>query len=228
MLGSDAFAQTLAKLENQFKKMDMALRNTRCMYNGGNMELTYDIALRLEDVMERAMLLARALPAYTGNPCAQQDVEKQMLERVPVDIGFTMEGWFCVRLPLLLPKKETGSTTYIREFLFPALRNFFHGKPPVRYRECVLIYRHVYDEQRPERQWRDHDNIEINAVSDTIALYVMEDDAPCFCRHYYCSAAGTEERTEVYVIPAEDFPQWLITEKVIPDEGVTLYDSAPK
>lgn len=64
-------------------------------------------------------------------------------------------------------------------------------------------------------------------VSDIIALYVMDDDAPSLCRHYYCSAAGSEERTEVYVVPTCDFPNWLITEKVIPDEGVMLYENDP-
>ena len=228
MVGNDAFARTLAKLESQFRKMDMALRNTRCMYNGGNMELTYDLALRLEDVMERATLLARALPAYTGNPNAAQEVENLIAARIPVDIGYTIEGWFCVRIPLLLPKKAEGSASYVRSFLYPALQSFFKDKPPVRYRDCVLIYRHVYDEARPERQRRDHDNIEINMASDTVALYVMQDDAPDVCRHYYCSASGCTERTEIYVVPASDFPQWLVTEKVLPCEGVMLHDFVHK
>lgn len=220
-------ARTLAKFENQLRKLDMAAKNTRYMFEIGNMELAYEVALRLADVSERITLLARALPAYTGNPLAAQDVENLIRQHISVEIGFTMEGWFCVRIPLLLPKKEAGSANYIRSFLYPAIREFFADKPPVRYSDCVLIYRHVYDQKRPERQRRDHDNIEINMVSDIIALYVMDDDAPSLCRHYYCSAAGSEERTEVYVVPTCDFPNWLITEKVIPDEGVMLYENDP-
>ena len=178
--------------------------------------------------MERAQLLTRALPAYTGNPVAAQEVEQLIVQNIPVDIGFTMEGWFCVRIPLLLPKKSEGSASYVRSFLYPAMQEFFQDKPPVRYGDCVLIYRHVYDERRPERQRRDHDNIEVNMVSDIVALYAMEDDAPDTCRHYYCSAAGSAERTEVYVVPAAEFPHWLVTEKVIPDEGVMLYENGPE
>lgn len=224
---NESFARTLAKFENQLRKLDMAAKNTRYMFEIGNMELAYEVALRLADVSERITLLARALPAYTGNPLAAQDVENLIRQHISVEIGFTMEGWFCVRIPLLLPKKEAGSANYIRSFLYPAIREFFADKPPVRYSDCVLIYRHVYDQRRPERQRRDHDNIEINMVSDIIALYVMDDDAPSLCRHYYCSAAGSEERTEVYVVPTCDFPNWLITEKVIPDEGVMLYENDP-
>ena len=72
---NESFARTLAKFENQLRKLDMAAKNTRYMFEIGNMELAYEVALRLADVSERITLLARALPAYTGNPLAAQDVE---------------------------------------------------------------------------------------------------------------------------------------------------------
>ena len=168
------------------------------------------------------------------------DVETITAANVPVEIGFTAEGWFSVRLPLLLPKKERGSAEYVRSILLPALRTFFADRPPVRLDNCVLIYRHVYAEDRPERQRRDHDNIEINMVSDCIALYAMTDDAPGLCSHYYCSDApglcshyycstsATVERTEVYVVPQREFAAWLEAEKAMPDEGVKLHDSPPR
>ena len=93
---------------------------------------------------------------------------------IPVEIGFTEERWFCLRIPALLPKKAGGSADYIRSFLYPAMRAFFEKRPPVRYQDCVLIYRHVYDRARPERKMRDHDNIEINMVSDIVAMYVID------------------------------------------------------
>ena len=78
----------------------------------------------------------------------------------------------------------------------------------------------MYDQARPERAWRDHDNIEINFVTDMVAMYVMTDDAPYLCEHHYCSAAGTSERTEVYVIPQVDMTAWLQQRETFPDEGV--------
>lgn len=101
-----SFAQTLAKLESQVKKMNMSLSNTRQLFEYGNMELTYEVALRVADIAERIVLLARALPAYTGHPLAAHEVENLMQINIPVEIGFTAEGWFSVRLPLLLPKKK--------------------------------------------------------------------------------------------------------------------------
>lgn len=86
--------------------MTIALSNTRQLFEYGNKELAYEVALRAADVAEHIVLLARALPAYTGNPLAAQEVEALMQINIPVEIGFTAEGWFSVRLPLLLPKRE--------------------------------------------------------------------------------------------------------------------------
>ena len=82
------------------------------------------------------------------------------------------------RSPRSFQKKGTGSPIYIQQYLYPALRRYFDGKPPARYRSCVLAYRHVYQRGRPERAYRDHDNIEVNMVTDIITLYLLPDDAP--------------------------------------------------
>lgn len=65
----------------------------------------------------------------------------------------------------------------------------------------MLVYRHVYDGNRPERRMWDHDNIETNMVSDIVAMYVMPDDALSVCSHYECSVMGEDDHTEVYVVP---------------------------
>ena len=94
----------------------------------------------------------------------------------------------------------------------------------MRYDDCAIIFRHVYSRDRPERQQRGHDNIELNIVVDIVALYTMRDDSPVVCDHYYCSAAGKQERTEVYVVPRNEFTEWLNVEKFIPDNGIELHD----
>lgn len=187
-------------------------------------KLAYEEAMRLEEATEKMVLMARVLPAYTGCPFAEMEVQNTIALSIPVEIGFTRENWFGLRIPALLPKKAAGSASYIRSFLYPAMRQFFEKQPPVRYQNCVLVYRHVYDRERPERRKRDHDNIEVNMVSDIVAMYVMPDDGPQICSHYYCSAAGALERTEVYVVPKEEFPAWLEKADKMPDEGVKLYE----
>lgn len=192
------------------------------------MPMAYEQAIRLEETAERLVLLTRALPAYTGSTIAKLEVENTMKLCIPVEIGFTREGWFSLRIPALLPKKGNGSADYVRSFLYPAMRDFFQCKEPIRYENCVLIYRHVYSRDRPERKMRDHDNIETNMVSDTVALYVMPDDAPGVCSHYECSAMGSHDRTEVYVVPKPEFILWLSQEAQMPQEGVKLDETMPE
>ena len=72
------------------------------------MELAYAMALKLAEEIEKLTLLTRALPAYTGNPRALQDVDAVAAESVPIEAGFTIEGWFCIRLPLLLRLLYSG------------------------------------------------------------------------------------------------------------------------
>ena len=190
--------------------------------------MAYDRALRLEECAERLVLLTRALPAYSGAGRAPAAVMEIIERCVPVDIGFTKEGWFVLRIPLLLPKKESGSSEYIRSVIYPEMRDFFRDREPVRFHDCVLVYRHVYDRERPERRARDHDNIETNMVSDIIAMYVLPDDSPRFCSHYECSAAGSTERTEVYVIPESEFVEWFIQEKERSEEEKIRYGAREK
>lgn len=224
MESTSSFLKVLDKIEFRIKRLQEQASIVRWLYNAGNVQEAYKRALKLEENSERTVLLTRVLPAYTGCRMAHQEVENLIALSIPVEIGFTAENWFSVRIPALLPKKEEGSADYVRSFLYPAMQEFFQNKEPVRYRDCVLIYRHVYDRTRPERRRRDHDNIEVNMVSDIIALYTMPDDGPEICSHYYCSAGGSQDRTEVYVVPKSQFPIWLVTEKAMPDEGVILHE----
>ncbi len=225
MAGINSFLKVLDKVELAKRRLESQIAYVRRFYQAENFRAAYEAALQLEEISERLVLIARRLPAYTGCPMAGAAVENCIAESIPVEIGFTAEGWFALRIPALLPKKSSGSADYIRCFLYPAMRRFFQTQPPVRYRDCVLIYRHVYSKDRPERQKRDHDNIEVNMVSDIVALYVMPDDSPEVCAHYYCSVSGTEDRTEVYVVPRKDFPLWLVTEQAMPEQGVMLYEN---
>lgn len=225
MAKSNQFLKMLNKLDVKIRQMQTRSEEVRLFYDVGLFPDVYDKALELEETIEQAALLSRALPAYTGTPFAEREVEDCIRSVVPVNIGFTDNGWFTVQIPLLLPKKNRGSAEYIRAILYPAMRDFFMSKTPVRFSDCVLIYRHVYRRDRPERQMRDHDNIEINMVSDIVAMYVMPDDCPRVCTHYYCSASGSTERTEVYVVPKQDFQTWLGWEPTIPDKGVLLHEN---
>ncbi len=221
------FMTTLNRVERNLKTAQGKAKFISELFEFGKTEEAYKEAFRLEDLLEKTVLLSRTLPTYTGNKHAVQDVRNILEEVIPVEIGFTEEGWFSLRMPAILPRKESGGTDYLKQFLYPAMKKFMSGKDISKLENAVLIFRHVYPESRPERQIRDHDNIEINTVSDIVSLYILRDDSPKYCSHYYCSAVGEGDRTEVYAVPREEFEMWFECEKEMPKEGVMLYENAP-
>ena len=220
------FQMTLEKTIQQTEKLLKLLKSVHTDYEDKRMEDTMEKAVSAAKQAEEVALLTRALPAHTGHPRAKELTRDAIAEAIPIEIGFTDQGWFCLRMPILLPRKEKSSRSYIRGFLYPELEQFATGRR-IRYRNCVLIFRHVYDRNRPEREYRDHDNIELNTVVDAIAMFFLVDDTPLECRHYYCSAAGSTERTEVYIVPRRGFEDWLALENNIPDIGVFLHKNSP-
>lgn len=223
MASRNSFLQTLSAAEQRLLRMEADVKTIKRLAESGSMDEAYAVSLRFAKNAEQAALLARNLPVNSNRPGAHADVAEIVQSVVPVDVDFTAEGWFCVRMPSLLPKKEFSSRSYIRAYLYPALQGFFADKEPVRYEDAVMIFRHVYDRSRPEREMRDHDNIEVNTVADAIALFVLKDDGPACCAHYYCSAEGVADFTQVYVVPRADFPHWLRVEALIEDSEGRKY-----
>ena len=92
MAKCNQFLKTLNKLDLKMKQMRAQSEEVRLFYDVGLFPDTYDRALDLEETMEQAVLLSRALPAYTGAPYAEKAVEERIQAAVPVHIGFTEHG----------------------------------------------------------------------------------------------------------------------------------------
>lgn len=221
----DYFITTLDTIDQHIKTIEKASNTARIAYVEQCFKISNEQALKLENISEKLTLLARKLPVYTWQPNTKTKVEDCIKQNFKTKIGFTKEGWFCIRMPFLLPKKNGGSVDYIRQNLYLALGEFFTDKNQPRMQNVVLAYRHVYDKNRPSRKKRDHDNIEINMVSDTVALFTMTDDEATECRHFYMSAEGEREQTEVYVVPQNDFRKWLDMIENIRGGEVMLYEN---
>ena len=204
------FDERLLETQRQLQKTQEALYLTLSLENKCQFESAYDEALHFAVEAEKLTMLARNLPAYTGHPKAREAMDALVEESIPVSMEFTPEGWFKMSFPALLPRKERGNTDYICGYLYPAMKRFRESGPPVYFGNSVIIFRHLYDHTRPERLFRDHDNIEINAVVDVLALYMLHNDGPMTLQHYYCSAACAADGTEVYLVPQDEFDRFLI------------------
>lgn len=172
----------------------------------------YASSLETAYIGERLILQLRDLATYPNEIKREEYVANAIKETALVEVGFTKENWFHLSIPALLPRKEKGNPEYIRSLIYPAMSDFFKNKIVRKFQNCTLVYLHTYDKTRPRREWRDHDNIEINAVSDIVALYVMVDDNPHVCEHYYASKSGEKNRTEVFVLPKRDLEKFRVKE----------------
>lgn len=216
------------QLDSAIKEAEKLLKKLNAVksdYADKRIEDAFAKAVTAAKLSEAVTVKTRALPAHTGHPQAEAMVREMIEESIPVEIGFTDEGWLKLQMPILLPRKEKSSRSYIRGFLYPALEKFAFSREKIRYRNCVLIFRHVYDRNRPEREYRDHDNIELNTVVDAIAMFFLVDDTPLECRHYYCNAAGDAEKTEVYIVPRTEFQHWLDMENDPPKIRQTEFEN---
>lgn len=219
---------TVRRSQKDLAAMEEMMNSMNRLLEAGKQEEA-DVLLQKLTVMSQQLALRyRELALNIHDPAVREAAEKIINRENPVEIGFTKEGWFSVRMMPLARTKDTTSKEYVRRIIFPAMKQFFADKPTVRIPACTVAYRHVYDRDLPKSRYRDYDNVEVKLVTDIVAMYVMVDDGPMYCSMLSCTATGTKSRTEVYVLPLEDLPQWIELESQFPDEGVPLTDQIPE
>lgn len=138
-------------------------------------------------------------------------IEENIIKESDIIIKFIENNWLYMKIPFLLPKKEKGSASYIRATVQTAFKNYIkhNGNINKTTKESIIIFQHIYDKALPQTAFRDHDNIELNVVVDSIALYVLTDDSPMLLKHYYTTNVGDSSYTNIFVIPVDDFTYWL-------------------
>lgn len=154
---------------------------------------------------ENIARLARTLPVTIGMENAEQEVNRVVAKQVKIIVEETQEGWLKVKLPFLLPKKEKGSSEYLRDVLYCGLQDYFNNREPVKFDHSIIVVKHVYGKERKDKMRCDHDNFEINFITDAIALFALPDDSPEHCKMFSYSARGEKEHSCIYLIPEKDF-----------------------
>jgi len=208
------FDEMLAKALREQQNAQESLFLVHALENKQQFESASDETLRLAAKAEKFAVTTRAMARLTGRPNAKEMADAIIEENVPVAAEFTPEGWFKLCFPAMLPRKEGGNVEYIRGILYPPMKRFSAGNDPRReFNDAAIIFRHVYDYQRPERLFRDHDNIEINAVVDILALFLLRSDSPLRLSHHYFSARGEADGTEVYIVEQADLIPFMLALK---------------
>ena len=224
------FDYALARAINRTTRILSDLKFIREKNREGRKDLVYGFTLSTVEDAEFLIRNTRELVLSQKTPTGEEDIQRVIDTTYPVEIGFTEEGWFSMRIPILIPKHEGYSVKYLENRLDPVLRDFWYSRPPNEfpYYEAVIVFRHVYDVKR--RTWERcvPADAEIDAVIRLIFKHMLNEAFPIEFRHYHCCAVGEEECTEVYVIPISEFETWLSQEtslmEILP-KGDKLYES---
>lgn len=210
MLINSQIAKDVITARRMLKQLEISLSKMEGLIQKEDRDGLIAETFNYEKIAERMCNNARLLPVATGKPKALNDINNSIIEENKVEVGYTEEGWFKISIPSLLPKKEKGDPSWIRATLNAGMKQYFsENEKRVIEEDSVIIFRHCYSKERTYRDFRDHDNIELNAIVDMVALYVLVDDSPMRLKHFYCSCMEENDKTEVFVVPVKDFTGWL-------------------
>ncbi len=210
--------KTLQTLSEIPSNLEREIRN-------GNNNVARVWAKDLIKESERLCKIARVLPLKFGGEKIDGrenfDVVKEQIANCwDIKVGYIKDKWLYVKMPILAPNMQGYTSDIMYEPLNLTLEKFFDDKVFNDKRPLVICYRFVYGPDIPERHYHDHDNKEIKMITDTITNAVFVDDNPMKLNNYYCSAKGEESHTEVFLIPREEFIEWLEYESTLSTKGV--------
>lgn len=187
------------------------IKNIETALEASNLQELSNECIKYEKTCEKITNQSRLFPVSFGINNALNYVEDIILEENNVLIELNDDGFFHIKMPVLLNKKEGGNPTFIRSILFTALRDFFKKNNIEKFQEkCVIVFKHNYSKDRAYREMRDHDNIELNSVVDLVALFMMTDDSPLLLDHFYFSTnENNDDSTEIFLVPRSKFVNLL-------------------
>ena len=115
----------------------------------------------------------------------------------------------CVTIPAMLAyRKDYDKARYLAGLLRTELRAASVAKRYPRFRRCVIVYEHIYSDGKA-RRFIDHDNMEFKHIQDELEAAFLVNDSADFCSAFQCSHAGETDRTRIWVMKPERFPEWL-------------------
>lgn len=165
--------------------------------------VSVEAARRAEWVAIRLRHLVYVL-AYTS----KQNYLPQAADTMGIKIE-QREGMYELTLPGLMPKRRsTRGIEYLIDPLMAALERFVREHGVVRFPHYTVCFVMVYDRTLPERRIRDYDNLELKAVLDAAACFLMESDSGLLCDAYHSTELGETDCTRMFIMDSRCYPKW--------------------
>lgn len=213
------------------EKLNENITDIEHQLNYGDLETAKELTEKMMKELDRLCIFVRDIPL--SMPVRMKDgkdffdtTKDKIATNLDIQIGYADNKWFCVRLPIVAPKINGWTSNVLYEPLYLSLEKFADANRKTRKlkdkRPMVICYRFVYGEGIPIKNYHDHDNKEVKMITDAITTFTTSSDSPHHLNNYYCSATGEESHTEVFLIPREEFAEWLKYESTLTEKGVIL------
>lgn len=204
--------------EKSLKSMLNIISDFKCKSVVDDSKIANYYALKLINLSEKVCLAIRSIPHYIDCDCNDgyekfEQIDEQIANAWDTKIGYTKQGWLYIKLPVMLPKIKQHNVQVIALPLQISLKEFLKNKHVNKNIPSVICYCHVYSKEVPPSRYLDHDNIETKAITDIITDFVLYDDGPQLLNHYHCSAIGEHSHTEIFIVPQNEFAQWILCEQ---------------
>ena len=124
-------------------------------------------------------------------------------------VEITPESWLATSLPGIMPRRDDADRSrFLAGLLRDAIHRTFPQHDQPKFRACVLVYEHIYDISR-SRRFIDHDNLELKHCQDVLEAAFLTNDTAALCSAFQCSHRGEQDGTRIWILPPEQFPEWL-------------------
>lgn len=124
-------------------------------------------------------------------------------------VEITPDGWLAASLPGMMPRRDDADRSrFLAGLLRAAVHRTFPEHDQPKFRACVLVYEHIYDISR-SRRFIDHDNLELKHCQDVLEAAFLTNDTAALCAAFQCSHRGEQDRTRIWILLPEQFPEWL-------------------
>ncbi|MBD5583651.1 MAG: hypothetical protein HDQ88_01010 [Clostridia bacterium] len=111
MACNDYFLKTFTDLGKHYNKLGKEIERTRMLMKGLDMEYAYAYSLRIHEVAERIVLLARDLPCHLGIRDAEERVHREMEKIVPLKSVIRKRAGLAYRCSRYFRERSTESST---------------------------------------------------------------------------------------------------------------------
>ncbi len=201
-------------------KLQSKLNELKSLLAEKKFQAVYNLCDKLAVDSEKIVQQIRKLPVEFGCKDGYTRVRNSIAAAADIKFKYLQHNILHIILPDLLPPRvryDAGSKKithrvdydYIRSSYMEAFNvEFRKGKQRIHTKQVVLVYINFYES---DLLLKDHDNLDPKIITDIITQHVLIDDNPKWVAHYMDYGYADKNHTEIYVVPFEIFPNFLVT-----------------